>query len=114
LRARADALCLARKQETTRQAEAKRQAEKAAAEKALRARLDALAKRGDAVWREVEDEIERRNQSGYDRAAALLADLRTLAEEKSETERFHRRMNGIRERHSRKGQLIARLAGLGN
>lgn len=114
LRARAAALCLAREQETVRQAEAKRQAEKEAAEKARRARLDALAKRGDAVWREVDEEIERRNQAGYDRAAALLADLRSLAEEKGQTELFRRHLNGIRERHSRKEQLIARLTGLDN
>jgi hypothetical protein len=114
LRARAAALCLASRKEATRQAEAKRQAEKKAAEKAVRARLDVLANRGDAVWREVEGEIERRNRAGYDRAAALLADLRTLAEEMGQTEQFLRRLNSIRERHSRKGQLVARLGGLGN
>ena len=112
LRARAAALCLAREQEAARQAEAKRQAEKKALEKAQRARLDALAKRGDSVWRELEDEIERRNPAGYDRAAALLADLRALAKETDQAEQFRHRLNGIRERHSRKGQFLIRLAGL--
>ncbi len=42
--------------------------------------------------------IERRNLVGDDLAAALLADLRALAEEKGQTALFRRHPNGIRER----------------
>ncbi|WP_261323197.1 hypothetical protein [Rhizobium leguminosarum] len=41
----------------------KQEAEEA---RARRARLNAIIQRGDAVWREMETEIERRNASGYD------------------------------------------------
>jgi hypothetical protein len=40
---------------------------------AIDSRLSNSAARG--VWREIEAEIERRNESGYDRAATLLFDL---------------------------------------
>ena len=62
-----------------KEAERRRQAEQA--EKARRARLVALRQRGERVWREIEDEIGRRNASSYDRAAGLISDLQTLAVE---------------------------------
>jgi hypothetical protein len=62
-----------------REAERHRLAEEA--EKARRARLEALKQRGETIWREIEDEIGRRNASGYDRAASLLSDLQALAAE---------------------------------
>ena len=82
------------------------------AESARRARLDAVRRRGDCVWTEIETEIERRNASGYDRATALLADLKQLAAEGGGTTDFPRRLAAIRERHARKGQFIKRLQGL--
>lgn len=94
-----------------RQAEKRRTAEEVA--KARRARLDAVRRRGDSVWTEIETEIERRNASGYDRATALLADLKQLAAEGgNDTADFSRRLAAIRERHARKGQFIKRLQGL--
>jgi hypothetical protein len=56
-------------------AERKRQVEEA--EKARRVRLDTIARRGESVWRDIEAEIERRNATGYDRAASLLLGLRS-------------------------------------
>jgi hypothetical protein len=47
------------------------------AEKARRVRLDTIARRGESVWRDIEAEIERRNATGYDRAASLLLGLRS-------------------------------------
>jgi hypothetical protein len=41
----------------------------------------ALEGRDAGMWREIEQEIERRNASGYDRAAELLSDLQALAAE---------------------------------
>ncbi len=92
-------------------AERRRQAEEA--EKARRARLDLVVRRGESVWREVETEIERRNPSGYDKAAGLLFDLEAIAEERGAVEDFLRRLRAIRERHARKLRFIERLAGLG-
>ena len=93
-----------------RRAEERRRAQEA--EKARRARLDVVRRQGDSVWTEIETEIERRNASGYDRATALLADLKQLAAEQDAIADFLCRLAAIRERHARKGQLIKRLQGL--
>ena len=73
----------------------------------------ALRQRGERVWREIEDEIGRRNASSYDRAAGLISDLQTLAVEEGSQDDFARRLASIRVRHERKGQFIERLIALG-
>jgi hypothetical protein len=93
-----------------RRVEERRKAEEA--EKARRARLDAVRRRGESVWTEIEAEIVRRNTSGYDRAAALLIDLKQLAVEQGTAADFFRRLTAIRAHHARKGQFIKRLQGL--
>lgn len=112
LRKRAQEIAQARASEAAEreEAELRRQAEKA--EKARRARLNALRHRGEGVWREVEDEIERRNAFGYERAANLLSDLQALAVEAGGQSEFARRLASIRARHERKGKFIERLRGL--
>lgn len=90
-----------------REAEQRRQADEA--ERARRARFKALKQRGDGVWREIEAEIERRNASGYDRAAALLSDLQVLAIEEGNQADFCRRLAVLRNRHEKKGKFIERL-----
>lgn len=113
LRARARAISGERKraEDARREAERRRMAENE--ERARRARLDALARRGEAVWREIETEIERRNSAGYDRAVDLLRDLRAIANERGEIRDFDRRLGAIREKHARKERFIERLRGLG-
>jgi hypothetical protein len=93
-----------------REAERRRQAE--AAERALRDRLKALKRRGVEIWREIEEEIQRRNAPGYDRAASLLSDLKVLAAEDGTQDEFARRLASIRSRHENKRKLIERLIGL--
>jgi hypothetical protein len=109
LRARAHALCRTREHAAAvrQAAESKLRAEEA--EKTRRARLDAIARRGEGVWGEIETEIERRNASGYDKATDLLLDLKTIAEEGSTTEDFIRRLRTIRSHHARKQRFIERL-----
>lgn len=91
-------------------AEHKRRVEEA--EKARQARLLAIARRGEGVWREVEAEIERRNAAAYDKAAGLLLDLQAVAKERGTIEDFLRRLHAIREKHVRKERFIERLATL--
>ena len=67
--ARARAIGLAREQAAAEKLAAQRKRQAEEAEKARRIRLDAIARRGESVWREVEAEIERRNATGYDKAA---------------------------------------------
>jgi hypothetical protein len=110
LRARAGAIGLARERKAAEKAAAERQRQAREAETARRARLDAIARRGESVWREVEAEIELRNAPGYDRAASLLFDLKAVAEERGATPDFARRLRAIRERHNRKEKFIERLA----
>jgi len=101
-----------------KRAEAERRAEeerrlKAETERARRKRLDTLKLRGEDVWSEIETEIGRRNASGYDRAAALLFDLKAIAEEEGLVIDFDRRLDATRNRHARKERFLERLMGLG-
>jgi hypothetical protein len=113
LRSRAQAIRLARQRTEADKADAERKRQAEVAEKARRARLDAIARRGESVWSEIESEIERRNAPGYDKAASLLLDLRTIAEERGAIEDFAGRLRTIRERHARKERFIERLAAIG-
>ena len=113
LLARARAIGLARERAEAAKAAAERQRQAEAAEEARRARIDAVGRRGESVWREVEAEIERRSAGGYDRAAGLLLDLRSLAEERGAIEDYGRRILALRERHARKGRFIERLRTIG-
>ena len=99
-------------------AKAKQRAEeqrrlKAEAERVRRKHLDALKQRGEDIWTEIETEIARRNASGYDRAAALLFDLKAIAQEEGSAIDFNRRLGAIRNRHARKERFLERLKGLG-
>jgi uncharacterized Zn finger protein len=72
--------------------------------------------RGEAtvfVWSEIETEIERRNVAGYDKAVALLSDLRAIAEQRGTITDFARRLRAIGERHAQKKRLMERLARMG-
>lgn len=111
--ARAEAMIDARKQTAIREAEAERQKPAEAEAHARRARLPALALRGEAVWWEVEAEIARRNPAGYKKATMLLWDMRALAQQGGTTTDFGNRVHSIRERHARKGQFIEKLKDLG-
>jgi hypothetical protein len=93
-----------------REAERRRQVEEA--EKARRVRLKALKQRGVGVWREIEAEIERRNASGYDKAAGLLSDLEALAAQEGSQSEFARRLASIRVRLETKRKFIERLTKL--
>jgi hypothetical protein len=113
LRARAEALAEQREQEAAERLAREQKQRAEAAEQVRRIRLLAVERRGDGVWRDVEDDIERRNAAAYDRAAALLSDLQAIAEERGTLGEFGRRLEALRRRHSGKGRFLQRLAGLG-
>ena len=112
LRSCARAIRLARDHVKAEKAAADRRRQAEEAEKARLARIEAVARRGESVWREVEAEIERRNAPGYDKAASLLLDLRTIAETRGTLAEFGHRLHEIRERHARKERFIERLAAM--
>ncbi|API51684.1 hypothetical protein BMW22_08660 [Rhizobium leguminosarum] len=109
LQTRAGAIRHNRERKENERLAAERRKQEAEEARARRARLNAIIQRGDAVWREIEAEIERRNASGYDKAASLLSDLKTIAEQNGGTADFTRRLHSIRERHAQKGRFIERL-----
>ncbi len=113
LRARACAIRLSRERAEADHAAEERQRQADAAREAEQMRLEAIRCRGESVWREVEDDIERRSAASYGRAVALLSDLRTLAEKQGAIEEFLGRLQAIRERHARKERLIKRLMAIG-
>jgi hypothetical protein len=113
LRARAEAMREARKREHNERLLAEQKRREAEEKRSRRIRLDAMQRRGEIIWREVEAEIERRNPTGYDKAAFLLLDLKTLAGEHGTEADFRSRLGAIRERHARKERFIARLKDLG-
>ena len=112
LRERAEAIRNDREAAARESRRAERQRQEELAEKARRARLAALRRRGADVWREVEAEVERRNASGYDRAASLVSDLRAIAVEDGAMAEFSGRLHALRERHERKQRFLERLRGL--
>jgi hypothetical protein len=63
----------------------------------------------NAVWREIGELISRRNGPAYDRATALLLDLRKRSRKDRETTKFARLLAALRARHERKGRFIERL-----
>ena len=113
LRDRARAIRLCRERIAANKASEERRRQIEAAEKVRQTRLEAIQRRGEGVWQEIDDEIERRNPGGYDRAAALLTDLRALAGQQGTIEDFLRRLDEIRGRHVRKQRSIERLAAIG-
>ena len=112
LRGRVEELREARRVATAKRVEAERRRQAEEAERARRARIKAVRQRGESVWGEIETEIERRNPSGYDRAAGLIFDLRALAEEDGTTEEFSKRARSICHRHARKWSFLQRLGKL--
>jgi len=113
LRTRAQEIREASERAETERLEKERRRQAEEAKRALRARLKTLKQRGAAVWREIEDEVERRNASAYDRAASLLSDLQALAAQEGNQSEFAHRLASIRTRHESKRKLIERLNDLG-
>ncbi|MBB2794757.1 UNVERIFIED_ORG: hypothetical protein GGD58_003639 [Rhizobium pisi] len=109
LQARAGAIRDARRRREDERLAAEQKRKAAEEARARRARLNAIMERGEHVWREIEVEIERRNASGYDKAASLLIDVKTIADESGEAADFTRRLHSILERHAQKPRFIARL-----
>jgi hypothetical protein len=110
LRMRAKEIAEARKRAAAERREAERRRQAAEAEKARRARLKILKQRdASSVWREIEQEIERRNPAGYDNAMSLLSEVQVLALEQGNQDDFDRRLGAIRARHEKKAKFIERL-----
>ncbi|EJB02608.1 hypothetical protein Rleg9DRAFT_1412 [Rhizobium leguminosarum bv. trifolii WSM597] len=113
LQARAGAIRDMRRRKEEEWLAAERKRKEAEEARARRTRLNAIIEQGDSIWPEIEFEIERRKASGYDRAASLLMDLKTIAAKNGDTADFTRRLHSIFERHAQKERFIARLNAFG-
>jgi hypothetical protein len=109
LRATARRLAAERHRVAAEQAAAERRRREAEQAQTRKRHLALLAERGEASWREVEEQISRRNQPGYERAITLMIDLGEVARSRGEEEAFARRLADIRAQHDRKGRFIERL-----
>jgi hypothetical protein len=88
-------------------------AEAAAAEAQRIEELEALARRGDEVWGEVDALIQQGQAKPYDEAVQLLKKLRDLAEHQRQTVAFQSRLNQIHDEYSRRSSLMRRLRDAG-
>lgn len=100
----------------------RRVAEKAAKEKARKARervvirekyLGELVKREDQVWRQVDELIGTKRQADYDSAVRLLVDLRDLGIKTKKEKPFQEKLQRVREMHKRKPSFMKRLNATG-
>jgi hypothetical protein len=94
----AEALRERKRREQAAQAEAKRIAE-----------LEALARRGDDAWREVDALIQKSQAKPYDEAVRLLAKLQELAVHQGTEAAFQERLNPIYDQYRRRHSLLKRL-----
>jgi hypothetical protein len=99
----------ARKRRVEEQAAIERSRREAIDAQAKALRLETLTKRGEAVWREIDEHIDQRNAAGYERAAALLIDLSELAEKGKQQDKFSRRVASLAAQHAKKAQFLRRL-----
>ncbi|RLC74869.1 MAG: hypothetical protein DRJ03_31210 [Chloroflexi bacterium] len=94
-------------------AERRRKAKAAAAEAQRIAEMEALARRGDNVWNEVDALIQQGQAKPYNEAVQLLKKLRDLAEHRRQTVAFQTRLNRIYSEYSRRSSLMRRLRDAG-
>jgi hypothetical protein len=105
-----DALIEEKRRETSERhakEKAKRQKEQAEARSKY---LDGLAAKETDTWREVETLIATKLPKSYERAVALLVDLRDLAQRSGTQKAFEARFLELRESHRSKPSLQKRLA----
>jgi hypothetical protein len=91
---------------TAAEADRRRKAEE---QRARDEHLDALARRQDATWREVEELVGSHKTKSYVRATTLLVDLRDVAQRAGRGEAFARQLDALRARHAAKPAFLRQL-----
>jgi len=100
-------------------AEAEREREEEKRQRALEAErkriqeLDALARREDEAWQEVERLVQKPSAKTYDQAVQLLSQLREVASRQKQDDIFKQRLNGIYERYKTRHSLLEKLRAVG-
>lgn len=75
--------------------------------------LEALAQREAALWEEVDRLMQSYQPKAYRQAAALLVELRDLAQYKGTQAKFQARLDQIQQQYARRPSLMARLESAG-
>jgi len=75
--------------------------------------LEALARRGEDAWQEVDALIQKSQAKTYDEAVQLLLKLRDLARHQGQETVFQQRLNRICGQYSRRSGLLRRLRNVG-
>lgn len=83
-----------------------------AAQKRERNRLAPLAARGTQPWTELDTILTKTTPAAYDKAFALLTDLRKLAHLNGDQVMYRRRVQTLIDRYGRRPALVARLTRL--
>jgi hypothetical protein len=112
LLSRAEALGVERREREHRERRERQQREAAQREATRKARLDELAGRDEELWSEVNALVAQKKPTAYDRAVALLADLRDLAAREGREEAWEDRLDALREANKTKRSLLQRLGSL--
>jgi hypothetical protein len=109
LRAAADRATKARehREEELRRLERERQEKERAVKRAKY--LDALEKREEDSWTQLDLLIATKRQNDYDRAVILLQDLRDVSARKDCSAIFRGRLRNLRERHAGKSSFMRKL-----
>jgi hypothetical protein len=109
LLAQAEALGEARRREEAARQARERAEREAEAARRRKLHLQALMGTEPRLWREVDQLIATGQPTSYDRAVAVLEDLRDLAALSGAAEGFTRRMQGVAAQRSKKPSLIRRF-----
>ncbi|MFJ9776956.1 hypothetical protein ACIRVF_37940 [Kitasatospora sp. NPDC101157] len=103
-RSAAELLAAARTRATERQRRAERVRDEARATK-----LTALAADEEAIWREIENHVARKQTARYDTAVALLVQLRDACDHVGRGVEFRQRLAALREQYRHLPGLLRRL-----
>ncbi len=72
-------------------------------------RLDAIFRKGESAWQDVEKQLKIKSGRSYDAAAQLLSDLKTLADRNGSAEEYFIRLEKVRRKHANKPRFLERL-----
>jgi hypothetical protein len=73
----------------------------------------AVARRGESAWQEVDALIQKSQAKPYDEAVQLLLKLRDLTRHQGQELVFQQRLNRIYEQYGRRSALLRRLRNVG-
>jgi seryl-tRNA(Sec) selenium transferase len=87
----------------------KKEQQRRTAERAQRRKVEALAGKESQLWQQVTTLIEDKKASSYERAVALLGDLRDLARYQDKLDSYTQRVVEIEQTYTSRSALLRRM-----